>query len=232
MYDQNKVKTVRNLIYIVIATVFLILGFTVGLSFGNSGNNSKNDSNTAETAVENKLTQDNVKEFLIAYYTKKDLGENRDRYKEFMSDSLYNQTVKTEDEPVSQAYKGYILNQAYSKGYIYIDEEHLEVIAEVHYTNVQTGKKNNAEAGTNFSGQATIKLYYVKKDNKYLVDRIEPLLLNQKVTNKVTIPAEKETTTQETKKTVETTKTADTTTQQTEKEPTTTGTQTIKGGLW
>lgn len=231
MYDHNKVKTVRNLIFIGIAIVFLIVGFSVGLTMGASGNNNTNALKAAETDVENKLTQDRVKEFLIAYYTKKDLGENRDRYKEFMSDSLYNQTVKTEDEPVSQAYKGYILNQAYSKGYIYIDEEHLEVIAEVHYTNVQTGKKNNAEAGTNFSGQATIKLYYVKKDNKYLVDRIEPLLLNQKVTNKVTIPAEKETTTQETQKTAATTQTADTT-QQTEKEPTTTGTQTIKGGLW
>lgn len=231
MYDNNKIKNLRNLLYAVIATVFLILGLAIGLSLGNGSTNSANANVTAaETEV--KLSQKEVKDFLIAYYTKKDLGENRDRYKEYMTESLFNQTVKLEEEPVSQAYKGYVLNQAFSKGTIYIDEENLEAIAEVTYTNVQTGKRNNAEAGTNFTEKATVKLFYVKKDNKLLVDRIEPLNLNQKVTDKVNIPAEKETTTQETQKTAATTQTADTTTQQTEKEPTTTGTQTIKGGLW
>ena len=231
MYDNNKIKNLRNLLYAVIATVFLILGLAIGLSLGNGSSNSANTNVTAaETEV--KLSQKELKEFLIAHYTKKDLGENRDRYKEYMTESLFNQTVKLEEEPVSQAYKGYVLNQAFSKGTIYIDEENLEAIAEVTYTNVQTGKRNNAEAGTNFTEKATVKLFYVKKDNKLLVDRVEPLNLNQKVTDKVNIPAEKETTTQETQKTAATTQTSDTTTQQTEKEPTTTGTQTIKGGLW
>lgn len=231
MYDNNKIKNLRNLLYAVIATVFLILGLAIGLSLGNGSSNSANTNVTAaETEV--KLSQKEVKEFLIAYYTKKDLGENRDRYKEYMTESLFNQTVKLEEEPVSQAYKGYVLNQAFSKGTIYIDEENLEAIAEVTYTNVQTGKRNNAEAGTNFTEKATVKLFYVKKDNKLLVDRVEPLNLNQKVTDKVNIPAEKETTTQETQKPAATTQTAEQTTQQTEKEPTTTGTQTIKGGLW
>ena len=231
MYDNNKIKNLRNLLYAVIATVFLIIGLAIGLTLGNGSSNSTNaNSPTAETEL--KLSQKEVKDFLIAYYTKKDLGENRDRYKEYMTESLFNQTVKLEEEPVSQAYKGYVLNQAFSKGTIYIDEENLEAIAEVTYTNVQTGKRNNAEAGTNFTEKATVKLFYVKKDNKLLVDRVEPLNLNQKVTDKVNIPAEKETTTQETQKKAATTQTADTTTQQTEKEPTTTGTQTIKGGLW
>ena len=231
MYDNNKIKNLRNLLYAVIATVFLIIGLAIGLTLGNGSSNSTNaNSPTAETEL--KLSQKEVKDFLIAYYTKKDLGENRDRYKEYMTESLFNQTVKLEEEPVSQAYKGYVLNQAFSKGTIYIDEENLEAIAEVTYTNVQTGKRNNAEAGTNFTEKATVKLFYVKKDNKLLVDSVEPLNLNQKVTDKVNIPAEKETTTQETQKKAATTQTADTTTQQTEKEPTTTGTQTIKGGLW
>lgn len=40
----------------------------------------------------------------MVYYTKKDLGENRNRYKEYMTDAMYNQAVLLENEPTTQTY--------------------------------------------------------------------------------------------------------------------------------
>ncbi|MBF0992845.1 MAG: hypothetical protein HXK75_01650 [Granulicatella sp.] len=234
MYDDNKVKLVRKAITATIGFICLIVGIACGMWIGSSNSPRQQMISTVEEARntdESKtLTAKKIKEFLLAYYTKKDVGENQERYKEFMTEQLYAQQVKLDESPVTQAYKGYILNQVYDKATIYIDEENLSALVEVAYSNIQTTKRNNAEAGVKLSEKATIKLFYTKDKEKYLVNRIEPILLknatnNENHTSTKTPEAKPEKTEQTTK--VETTQQPPTTTTET----TEVGTVKIRGTL-
>ena len=233
MYDDNKVKLVRKAITAAIGFICLVVGIACGMWIGGS-NTPRQQATTVEevskTAESKSLTAEKVKEFLLAYYTKKDVGENQERYKEFMTEQLYAQQVKLDESPVTQAYKGYVLNQVFDKATIYIDEENLSALVEVTYTNVQTTKRNNAEAGVKMSEKATIKLSYAKDKGKYLVNRIEPILLkkttnNEKNTPSATPEVNSETTEQTTK--VETTQQPTTATPET----TEVGTVKVRGTL-
>ncbi|MBU5519615.1 hypothetical protein KQI96_16635, partial [Enterococcus sp. S163_ASV_20] len=96
-----------------------------------------------KTEEKETITPASVKKFLIAYYTKKDLGENRNRYKPLVTPGMYNELVAEEKQPVNQAYKGYVVNQVLDRYKIYIDSENNEVISEVSYKNTQRVKINN-----------------------------------------------------------------------------------------
>lgn len=233
MYDDNKVKLVRKAITAIIGFICLIVGIACGMWIGGS-NMPRQQATTVEevskTAESKSLTAEKVKEFLLAYYTKKDVGENQERYKEFMTEQLYAQQVKLDESPVTQAYKGYVLNQVYDKATIYIDEENHSAVVEVTYTNIQTTKRNNPEAGVKMSEKATIKLTYTKDKGQYLVNQIEPILLkktsnNEKNNQSKTPEANAETTEQTTK--VETTQQPTTATPET----TEVGTVKIRGTL-
>ena len=39
-----------------------------------------------------------------------------------MTDSMYQETVQEEQKPVNQTYKGYVVDQAFESGSIYIDK--------------------------------------------------------------------------------------------------------------
>lgn len=199
----------RKAITAIIGFICLIVGIACGMWIGGSNTPRQQATSTVEeiskSAESKTLTADKVKEFLLAYYTKKDVGENQERYKEFMTEQLYAQQVKLDESPVTQAYKGYVLNQVYDKATVYIDEENLSALVEVTYTNVQTTKRNNAEAGVKMSEKATIKLSYAKDKGEYLVNRIEPILLKKTTNNEKTTPSttpevNNETTEQTTKK--------------------------------
>lgn len=118
------------------------------------------------------MDQETVKNFLIAYYTKKDLGENRNRYLPFMTTSMYKLQVEQEDLPVNQAYKGYVLNQVFDGATIYIDESRLTAIATVNYTNLNVLKKGSSE-GTTLNNKDSLLISFSKEKGKYLVNNIE-----------------------------------------------------------
>ena len=229
MYDDNKVKLVRKAITVIIGFICLIVGIACGMWIGGSSTLRQQATSTVEevskSAESKTLTADKVKEFLLAYYTKKDVGENQERYKEFMTEQLYAQQVKLDESPVTQAYKGYVLNQVYDKATVYIDEENLSALVEVTYTNVQTTKRNNAEAGVKMSEKATIKLSYAKDKGEYLVNRIEPILLKKTTNNEKTTPS---TTPEVNTETTEQTTKKETTQQPTTATPETTEVGTVK----
>lgn len=229
MYDDNKVKLVRKAITAIIGFICLIVGIAFGMWIGGSNTPRQQATSTVEevskSAESKTLTADKVKEFLLAYYTKKDVGENQERYKEFMTEQLYAQQVKLDESPVTQAYKGYVLNQVYDKATVYIDEENLSALVEVTYTNVQTTKRNNAEAGVKMSEKATIKLSYAKDKGEYLVNRIEPILLKKTTNNEKTTPS---TTPEVNTETTEQTTKKETTQQPTTATPETTEVGTVK----
>lgn len=179
MLDEEKLKKMRW----IITVIGIILALLVGYGLGSSGKKTTTTTQTqtsskTQTKTTKNLTQKQVEKFLVAYYTKKDLGENRNRYKEYMTDLMYNQEVSTEDEAVNQAYKGYVVDYIFKSADIYIDETNLVAIVKVRYTNTLLAKKNNYEnAQKNVSNESTLRLTFVEQNNKLLVNKKESVLL-------------------------------------------------------
>ncbi len=177
MYNENKMKRVRKLLIGVSVIVALIIGFGVG-SLGKKEANKEVEKPKVSEAKPTTLTEERVKQFLIAYYTKKDLSENRNRYKPMMTEAMYKQETNQEDLPVNQAYKGYTVNQVFDSAKIYVDDTNLTAICEVTYHNTQLKEKNSIKnALKDQSNTESIKISYVKQGNDYLVNNINGVML-------------------------------------------------------
>ncbi|EUB25720.1 MAG: hypothetical protein ACFN4A_08400 [Streptococcus mutans] len=181
MLDMDKLKRVKVIGLVVGAVLLLLIGYGIGASGKNTSSNPSSKENKTTTIKSEKtkeLTQKQVKNFLVSYYTKKDLSENRNRYKEYMTDAMYNQETSTEDEATNQAYKGYVVDYIFKEAEIYIDTKNKVAIAKVRYTNTLLAKKNNYEkAQKNVSNESTLRLTYVQQNNKLLVNKKESILL-------------------------------------------------------
>lgn len=188
-----------RLVIIIVAVFSALFVFLIGKSYGYSKAKTLYD-NQPKTKVVKKeatkdLTQSEVERFLIAYYTKKDLSENRDRYKPFMTESMYDKTVREEELPINQAYKGYTVNQVFQRANIYIDQTNLKVLVQVKFKNTQRVKKGSDDrAIKDVSNQANLQLTYKydKSKKKYFVNELMPILLDDKqsVTDKNSYPTE------------------------------------------
>ncbi|MBF0779195.1 hypothetical protein, partial [Streptococcus cuniculi] len=128
-------------------------------------------------AAAHELKRKEVEDFLIAYYTRKDLGENRKRYKPFMTEGLYNATVSDEDTPLQKTYKGYVVDRIYQNATIYIDSENKEVIAQVRYSQTILEEKDNRDGKSyNEQGTATLRLQYSETGDQFLVNNMAPIV--------------------------------------------------------
>lgn len=179
MIDIVKVMWFKRLMSILV----LILVFFLGLGFGQMGKSSQTENKptkntTQKASTEKELTQKQVKEFLVAYYTKKDLEENRNRYKDYMTEGLYNATVSEENKAQNQAYKGYVVNYEFQDAQIYIDKINHRVITKITYTNDLLKKKDsNKGAQVGVTNHTTLQLDYTKVNGKYLVNHMSTLLI-------------------------------------------------------
>lgn len=179
MIDEFKVTFFKRVMMI----VGIIIIFLIGLGFGSMSKKTDNQSSSHTTLTKkvkegHQLTEDWVKQFLIAYYTKKDLEENRNRYKDYMTDGMYNATVSEEETAQNQAYKGFVVNFEFKDAQIYIDKTNDKVICYVNYTNDLLQKKNSTEgAQTGVDNNTIIQLTYNKVDGKYLVNNMSTLLI-------------------------------------------------------
>lgn len=125
------------------------------------------------------LTPKLVNQFLLAFFTKKDLGENRNRYKPLMTETMYNQATAEEEEPVNQAYKGYVVNQVLETADIYLNEKDLSAICVVTYKNTQRTKLGTDQGALmNQSNKESVKLTYIKEGDKFFVNKVEPVLVS------------------------------------------------------
>lgn len=177
MYNENKMKRVRKLLIGVSVVVALIIGFGVG-SLGKKEANKEVEKPKVSETKPTTLTEERVKQFFIAYYTKKDLSENRNRYKPMMTEAMYKQETNQEDLPVNQAYKGYTVNQVFDSAKIYVDNTNLTAICEVTYHNTQLKEKNSIKnALKDQSNTESIKISYIKQGNDYLVNNINGVML-------------------------------------------------------
>ena len=170
MYNEKKIKIVKRITVILTFLIGMLTGAGITLTvYSKMAPEVSTVTKLEEKEIQ--LDQETVKNFLIAYYTKKDLGENRNRYLPFMTTSMYKLQVEQEDLPVNQAYKGYVLNQVFDGATIYIDESRLTAIATVNYTNLQVLKKGSNE-GTTLNNTDSLLISFSKEKGKYLVNNI------------------------------------------------------------
>ncbi|AGU83844.1 MULTISPECIES: hypothetical protein [Streptococcus anginosus group] len=179
MLDMEKLKQLK-VVGIIVGSVLLLM---IAFGLGNSMNHKPKSVKPKVTHVTKKkggteLTQSYVKDFLIAYFTKKDLGENRNRYLPFMTEGAYHQEVNKENDPANQAYKGYVVDAKLKTATIYIDTENKVALVKVSYTNTLLQKKKDySKAQTDVGNQSTLRLTYTKIDGRYLITTIEPILI-------------------------------------------------------
>lgn len=179
MIDEFKVTFFKRVMMI----VGVIVIFLIGLGFGSMGKKTDNQSSSHTTSAKkvkegHQLTESWVKQFLIAYYTKKDLEENRNRYKDYMTDGMYNAAVSEEETAQNQAYKGFVVNFEFKDAQIYIDKTNDKVICYVDYTNDLLQKKNSTEgAQLGVDNNTIIQLTYNQINGKYLVNNMSTLLI-------------------------------------------------------
>ena len=190
MYNQKKLAWFKRLVITGSCALLLLTGFGLGSFF--SGKQVKQANQTVKSKPDNtrkqasdQLTTETVKDFLISYYTKKDLGENRNRYKPFVTNALYNELVSMEEEPVNQAYKGYTVNQVLQDATIYINEKDESAIGVVSYKNTQRMViGSDDKALMDQSNQEAIKLSYTREGKKFVVNKLEHIMLSDPLTIK------------------------------------------------
>ncbi|GAK31333.1 hypothetical protein WOSG25_090300 [Weissella oryzae SG25] len=173
MYDEKKIKRFKTIVGIVVAVLIFIVAYSVGHYTANAGGQAKNVPQKV-TASKNELSRSTVEKFDLAFFTKKDLGENRNRYKDLMTEAMYNQEVAEENKPVNQAYKGMVIDQALKSQNIYIDQKNNTALVDVEYTNTQLKEPGNLKTALkDQNNNATLKLSFVKQGKKYLVNEIK-----------------------------------------------------------
>lgn len=177
MIDLGKLKALKMLGYVLLVIVACVVGVGIGQSL--SGTKAKETKQETKQVSDDVLKEEDIEDFLIAYFTKKDLGENRKRYKEYMTDAMYQQEVAREDEPITQTYKGFVVDFKYKSSEIYINEDKLQVLTQVNYVNTLLDEKKNYDtAQKDVMNKLTLRLTYVKdKDGKLKVNKMESIIL-------------------------------------------------------
>lgn len=182
MYNEGLIKAIK----IGGGLLALVLVFALGYGTASSQSKAKQEQVTTTqtkqqeaTAPKKELERSDVEDFLVAYYTRRDLGENRKRYKPFMTEGLYTATVSEEDKPLEKTYQGYVVDRVYQEATIYIDSEHQVAIAQVHYSQLILEEKDKRD-GKSYTeqGTATLRLTYSETAEGFLLNNIESIVLS------------------------------------------------------
>ena len=184
MYKEKRVKLIRRLAIMVLFVAGILTGFGVGQLINKQEvKNEPRQADTVKKTIEEKtkkkeLSSTDVENFLIAYYTKKDLSENMKRYKPFMTSSMYTQETEIEELPINQAYKGYVINQVFDEADIYIDSENLVALVEVKFHNTQLVEKGTTEGALVDTPETqTLKLTFTEENKRFKVNNINKIFL-------------------------------------------------------
>lgn len=184
MYNEKRVKLIRRLAIMVLFVAGILTGFGVGQLINKQEvKNEPRQADTVKKTIEEKtkkkeLSSKDVENFLIAYYTKKDLSENMKRYKPFMTSSMYTQETEIEESPINQAYKGYVINQVFDEADIYIDSENLVALVEVKFHNTQLVEKGTTEGALVDTPETqTLKLTFTEENKRFKVNNINKIFL-------------------------------------------------------
>lgn len=179
MIDENKVRRLKIMAFGLLGAIVLLVVFGIGQMTARPLKEESSEVKTPKQAHSPKrLTHAKVKSFLVAYYTKKDLGTNRNRYKPFMTEALYQEEISKEEKSVYQAYKGYVVDFTFDEADIYINPTTNVAIAQVTYTNTILEKKGDYEtAQKNVNHQVTLKLTYVEEKETLKLNNLQTAVL-------------------------------------------------------
>ena len=176
MLDLKKIKILKIVGWILLVILAALIGFSAGQGSTKTKTQPKQKTTVASSSFN--VKQKDVEEFLLNYYTKKDLGENRKRYKEYMTEGMYSQEVAKEDEPQNQTYKGFVVDFEYQGSEIYIDEKNHQVLAQVRYTNTLLDEKKNYDSAVkDVQNETVLKLSYSEDNGKFKISKIETMAL-------------------------------------------------------
>lgn len=178
MLDLKKIKILKVVGWILLVILAALIGFSAGQGSTKTKTQEKPKQKTTIASSSFNVKQKDVEEFLLNYYTKKDLGENRKRYKEYMTEGMYSQEVAKEDEPQNQTYKGFVVDFEYQGSEIYIDEKNHQVLAQVRYTNTLLDEKKNYDSAVkDVQNETVLKLSYSEDNGKFKISKIETMAL-------------------------------------------------------
>ena len=182
MLNTKLIKTVKIIISIVILLITLSVGCYLGKGIEKYKQNKEEQAQTTGTfsRVKKQLTEKEVKDFLVVFFTKKDLGENRERYKPYVTEGMYNALVSDEESPKNQSYKGFIINYEFQNAEIFVNREKNEALVVVTYKNtLLASKEDEARRSTNTNKEG-FKLTYQEKDGKLLVNKMDRMVIEQR----------------------------------------------------
>ena len=179
MYNQKKLNLIKKAGFALLALLVLIVVVFGSFTAGKISKQASTKTPQVKTGKqETKLSDKAVNGFLLAYYTKKDLGENSNRYKPLMTEAMFKEAQADENLPVNQAYKGYVIDQVFKESTNYIDEKNMTAICVVTYTNTQLSQLNSTVGAViDQANSDTIRLSFTKSGDKYLVNDIESMVL-------------------------------------------------------
>lgn len=175
--DTNKVTLLKRIGWVLLVILLLIISFAFGAREKTVKEASTKPKVTKKETTKKTLTQKDVETFLIAYYTKKDLEENRHRYKPLMTTGLYQQEIDLENQAINQAYKGYVVDVQFKDADIYIDAERLIALVKARYTSTLLEKKGRYDKSQKVTNEAMLKLQFVDQNGKYLLNQKSPIVL-------------------------------------------------------
>ncbi|CAK1253648.1 hypothetical protein R55227_BLOPHJLP_01549 [Fructobacillus tropaeoli] len=183
MFNLKKLKIKKRLSI----AGLLILGIMLGIgvkSISVPKVNQTIQQNSSLTNSQPTIKQSDVQKFLIAYYTKKDLGENQNRYQGFMTQAAFQAETAKEAKPENQAYKGYVVNQVFDDAKIYIDQADQQALVTVDYHNTQlVNKTDNPSQTASTSKSETLLLTYATEKGQALVNNIQRKTLSDASSN-------------------------------------------------
>ena len=182
MLNTKLIKTVKIIISIVILLITLSVGCYLGKGIEKYKQNKEEQSQTTGTfsRVKKQLTEKEVKDFLVVFFTKKDLGENRERYKPYVTEGMYNALVSEEESPKNQSYKGFIIDYEFQNVEIFVNRDKEEALVVVTYKNtLLASKEDEARRSTNTNKEG-FKLTYQEKDGKLLVNKMDRMVIEQR----------------------------------------------------
>ena len=181
MLNTKLIKIIKIIVSIVVITLVFAMGYFLGDGLRKNSANKTIKDTLQQTKNSNKDIENQLKEktqgFLIAFYTKKDLGENRDRYRPFVTEGMYNSIVADEEKAVNKAYQGYIVDWEYQDADMYINSDKLEVLVNVRYKNTTLAIKDDKSKQTTQNRQSSYKITFTKVDNKLLVNKTDQMLI-------------------------------------------------------
>ncbi|ESV54865.1 hypothetical protein SAG0136_06395 [Streptococcus agalactiae LMG 14747] len=176
MYLDRQTKVIYGMVGTGVIVLLLITG-SLAYHFGKQATPQTTAKVTKQTKTETVKPAD-VRAFLKAYTTKKKDGDNRRDYRPFMTPEMYQEELTKEKEPDRKQFGAFMVDYKYQDSDIYINPDKPEVLVKVDYTLTYLRKPDQYEdAQKGIKNTLQLKLTYAKKGNRYLVDRMEPVTL-------------------------------------------------------